>query len=391
MCVATPIELDDVYYVLEEVKCGTEGTFPLGFGKILKASLRRSRRRLKQSSFCFINGLPRPHNVIKDVPISEWRVPSAPRNDSFCAKHTLKNLSTYRLNVLKTDNTPTLSRICKFAFSSLTNSTLSQRERVKCAFTLAEVFSPCRKVKLNFGYTLAEVFSPCRKVKLNFGFTLAEVLITLGIIGVVAAVTIPALVNKYQKYVTVNRLKHTYSALSQAVVTSQYENGFITEWDFPADIDIGSADSNNAIEAFANKYLIPYLKVSKILGTKSQYQYYSMSKNLIKMGGYAFTLSDGTLIFLQSENSDGIVMDKMYIKIDINGFTGPNTMGKDIFIIYLNKSVSQTLAFMGTGYSRDYLINDLRGCKFSEHISAGHYCGALIQHDGWQIAPDYPW
>ena len=215
---------------------------------------------------------------------------------------------------------------------------------------------------------------------------MAEVLITLGIIGVVAALTMPAIITKYQKYVTVNRLKRTYSALSQAIVTSQHENGFITEWDFPADIDIGSDDSNNAIEAFANKYLIPYLKVSKILGTKSQYQYYSLGKNLIWMAGYAFTLSDGTLIFLQSENSDGIVMDKMYIKIDINGFEPPNTMGKDIFVIYLNKSRDQALKFKGAGLSRDLLIKDCN--KLSK---SGHRCGALIQHDGWQIAPDYPW
>ena len=41
-------------------------------------------------------------------------------------------------------------------------------------------------------------------MKTKFGFTLAEVLITLGIIGVVAALTLPSLVTNYQKQVTVN-------------------------------------------------------------------------------------------------------------------------------------------------------------------------------------------
>ena len=41
-------------------------------------------------------------------------------------------------------------------------------------------------------------------------FTLAEVLITLGIIGVVAAVTIPALVTTYQKRATESQLKKAY-------------------------------------------------------------------------------------------------------------------------------------------------------------------------------------
>ena len=40
------------------------------------------------------------------------------------------------------------------------------------------------------------------------GFTLAEVLITLGIIGVVAALTLPSVIQKYQKKVTVERLKN---------------------------------------------------------------------------------------------------------------------------------------------------------------------------------------
>ncbi len=48
-------------------------------------------------------------------------------------------------------------------------------------------------------------------------FTMAEVLITLGIIGIVAAMTMPVLIGKYQKHVTVTRLQKVYSVLSQAV------------------------------------------------------------------------------------------------------------------------------------------------------------------------------
>ena len=129
------------------------------------------------------------------------------RENTLCAKHIVKNLSTYRLNVLKTDKTPTLSRICKFAFSSLTNSTLSQRERVK------------------YGFTLAEVFSPCRKVKLNFGFTLAEVLITLGIIGVVAALVIPGVINNFKSLELKTRFKKADSIIQQAMKMTFMEVG----------------------------------------------------------------------------------------------------------------------------------------------------------------------
>lgn len=56
-------------------------------------------------------------------------------------------------------------------------------------------------------------------------FTLAEVLITLGIIGVVAAMTIPTLLAKYQEKQTVTKLKQTYSILSQAIRSVQEDVG----------------------------------------------------------------------------------------------------------------------------------------------------------------------
>lgn len=56
-------------------------------------------------------------------------------------------------------------------------------------------------------------------------FTLAEVLITLGVIGVVAALTLPALINKYQKVVIKNRFKKAYSLVSQAIKQVEVNNG----------------------------------------------------------------------------------------------------------------------------------------------------------------------
>ena len=61
-------------------------------------------------------------------------------------------------------------------------------------------------------------------------FTLAEVLITLGIIGVVAAMTMPTLIQKQQDVATVSRLEKAYSILSQAVISAQQEYGEIDFW-----------------------------------------------------------------------------------------------------------------------------------------------------------------
>ena len=57
------------------------------------------------------------------------------------------------------------------------------------------------------------------------GFTLAEVLITLGIIGIVAAMTLPSLINNYKKRETVEKLKTTYSLISNAMERAKADYG----------------------------------------------------------------------------------------------------------------------------------------------------------------------
>ena len=60
----------------------------------------------------------------------------------------------------------------------------------------------------------------------KIGFTLAEVLITLGIIGVVAAVTIPTLISNYQKQALFSQFKKTYANLNQAWKLASLDFGY---------------------------------------------------------------------------------------------------------------------------------------------------------------------
>lgn len=57
------------------------------------------------------------------------------------------------------------------------------------------------------------------------GFTLSEALITLAIIGVIAAITLPSIIQKYKRLVASTRLKHFYSMMSQAILSSEIDNG----------------------------------------------------------------------------------------------------------------------------------------------------------------------
>ena len=86
-----------------------------------------------------------------------------------------------------------------------------------------------------FTYSLINLFTS-KKV----AFTLAEVLITLGIIGIVAAMTIPTLIAKYQEKQTVTRFKWVYSTLANAFTMAVAENGAPETWDLNSTEDLAN-------------------------------------------------------------------------------------------------------------------------------------------------------
>ena len=97
-------------------------------------------------------------------------------------------------------------------------------------------------------------YSPHKKV----AFTLAEVLITLGIIGVVAAMTIPTLMTDYRKETTAARVKKFYSVINNAVMFAAAEHGDVSGWmSAPANLDY------NENLNFVQTYLMPYIKYTR--------------------------------------------------------------------------------------------------------------------------------
>ena len=88
------------------------------------------------------------------------------------------------------------------------------------------------------------------------GFTLAEVLITLGIIGIVAAMTMPVLIEKVNHKIVVNRLKKMYSTLSQAMLYTVAKDG-----DYSA-LGISDNDTQSLIDWY-NYSLKKQLKITK--------------------------------------------------------------------------------------------------------------------------------
>ncbi len=228
-------------------------------------------------------------------------------------------------------------------------------------------------------------------------------LVTLGIIGIVAAMTLPTLINNYRKTVTVNQLKVAYSIMAQALTMAQKDYGDMTYWEIGEHMSMDPDNSdavNDSLNNFVEKYLAPYLKVITYCqsGTKinsaCNYSFVTSRPPVesIVLGNniVAFITENGMIFRLSYENSydsTGTFGRYIYFEVDLNGKQKPNRTGEDIFIMYLDTKMSKMLMF-GHERSRNQIINGTfgRGCN----KSATGYCGALIMMDGWQIRDDYP-
>ena len=172
--------------------------------------------------------------------------------------------------------------------------------------------------------------------KSKFGFTLAEVLITLGIIGVVAALVMPSLIAKYQEKENVVKLKKFYSAISQAYLQVQNdEGGPLKDW------GLSSAAGSGSELVLMDKFL-KYMNTSKICGNNSgcfpsvylKFSDGSVYSNWDTAANCARAiLADGTLIMFNLSNAGSPIDAQIYV--DINGFRGPNVVGKDAFHFYI--------------------------------------------------------
>ncbi len=219
------------------------------------------------------------------------------------------------------------------------------------------------------------------------GFTLAEVLITLAIIGVVAALTIPTVVKNYQKQETVTKLKKVYSVLNQAFNNSQAENGMYQTW------DIGQHQGS---EEYFNRYWKPYLKVEKICRTPQECGFKSASPYVTASGDHSsfnvvnlnyrttFLTTDGTLIVLviATTSAEDEVLLRSEIYVDLNNSKGPNKFGRDLFVFARSNQGVLPYGYKASAENID------SGCSKSGN---GNYCAAKIAREGWQMKDDYPW
>ena len=214
-----------------------------------------------------------------------------------------------------------------------------KRLRNKCAMTCNLFPHPLGERVRERGYLAASLPSNLA------AFTLAEVLITLGIIGVVAAITMPTLINNYQKKAAITAAKKAYSTLSQAYTQLVNDNG--------EGVSVCSINNSECL----GKLFAPYLKSlngnGKLYTPSSEKAEGCWEDNDIGMVNethYCFSAVDGISYDFDMEYQEANKR-QAHIYVDINGLKRPNKFGKDRFaFIVLNSTLLPAKDFFGQDY-----------------------------------------
>ncbi len=242
----------------------------------------------------------------------------------------------------------------------------------------------------------------------HFGFTLAEVLITLGIIGVVAALTLPTLMSSYRKQVAETRLAKFYSVMNQAIEQSEVVNGPKEHWDilpsgFVKDEDGNEDKTQSAAMGWYQKYLAPYLKTSdvRVNDRIGKLMIYFPDGSLCMLHGASIQYWIEAKNFTNYEfNENGKVKNNYkasgikYFTFMLNPWDNTNPYaykhGMEPYIEVNNyKDENNNLIPNWNGTRENLFVNPQLGCKKTV-TNERAFCTKLIQMNGWKIPKDYP-
>ena len=314
-------------------------------------------------------------------------------------RHTEDNSPKYRmvgeiLSILRSFAVQTriFAKECNIIAEGYVRSTAQDDEnlnrlRNKCAMTWNSDME-----ENNFTDKVFSRFTSHFSLK-SAAFTLAEVLVTLGIIGVVSAMTVPTLMQNYQRQSYVTQLHKVYNELSQALLRYQTDKNAIN---FK---EAGLSGSEAYTEFQKN-----YFKVVQDCGTTqtpcfaSSYKKMSGSSTNFKCKYGCMSLASGAAIGGYGNGTNGVYE----IVVDVNGQKGPNIFGRDAFTMYIYtaQNVIDDLALKNPDDMNDSTWdsessvpltqdqrekNFQRACQGDAKPGEWHGCFGKILNDNWQM------
>jgi len=223
-----------------------------------------------------------------------------------------------------------------------------------------------------------------KRINMKKGFTLSEVLITLGIVGVISALTIPAVMKDYKQRLYVSQLKKAYSQLAdttQSIMSDEHSSSFYTTNGGVPDGCEGS-ECTKGPAYMLNNY---FKTMKKNCGTGKDgacvatgYQAPDgTATGDIPEDYYCIQTTNSSTICGKYDAADGELGTTKFI-IDVNGLSEPNITGRDVFVVKVNPdgliadiNEDETKCNQATG--GDGPINYASGCL------------ARIMSDNWQM------
>ena len=212
-------------------------------------------------------------------------------------------------------------------------------------------------------------------------FTLAEVLVTLGIIGVVSAMTVPTLMQNYQRQSYVTQLHKVYNEVEQALLRYQTDRNALN-----------LTEAGLSSQAAWNAMVPQYFKTVKVCDSSltpcfpetSSYKKISgvaLNANVYSVQTSYVLASGASVRFYRAVSGNRIC----YLQVDVNGQKGPNILGRDLFTLSIyndgtidddGSSAPLSEADRNTLFERDCNGN----------TGAGDYgCFGKILNDNWQM------
>lgn len=226
---------------------------------------------------------------------------------------------------------------------------------------------------------------------------MAEVLITLGVIGIVAAMTLPAVINNSRNKQLEAGLKRSYSVISQALDMYQAETGeritsqnigyrelkqILLEYLKTAqDCGWGYEGSGSAANITNNSCIKHYQDSSEDDTTYKNY-IASNNINLALFDDGQFVLNDGSLILIEN----AVLNSQLYISVDVNGYNkNPNRLGHDLFMFQIDdKGKLLPMGLSDTTYHKDEYCS---ATSTNNMNGAGCTCKALTDKDYFKNLP----
>lgn len=242
-----------------------------------------------------------------------------------------------------------------------------------------------------------------KHIKKIFAFTLAEVLITIGVIGVVAAITIPSLITKSHRIIVENRLKDSYSIISNAVKMAEEEWGVGFE---PTDGLTSTGWSPRSSKFVFDKYFRPFMKINyeysqdDCVELSKAYGQNPNSGMYIDYNGACYSLPNGTSIIFWAGRKDTDSPYLMTVQFRINPAKKKQIDGIDVFgfqIVNSNNGLVVTSGLEQIGFEiSDEKLIEACGSDSGRIPVNGYwwgrnaFCLELIKRNGWKIPANYP-